>query len=248
MKEKVDFLVDWLKEQVVQADVKGLVVGLSGGLDSSVVANLIKKAVPGDSLAIIMPCQSPEDDVLHAEALVEQASIDALTIDLTGTFEILSATIKEELQEKEVHHAENDQLADANLKARLRMATLYTVATNHQYLVVGTDNAAEWYTGYFTKYGDGGVDINPLVHLTKSETREMAEYLGVPKEIIEKKPSAGLWEGQTDEDEMGTSYTMIDRYLKGGEVPTEDKKIIDQLHNRSAHKRKMATTPPPFIK
>ncbi|MFP3360427.1 NAD(+) synthase, partial [Planococcus sp. SIMBA_143] len=90
------------------------------------------------------------------------------------------------------------------LRARLRMSTLYALATNYNYMVVGTDNAAEWYTGYFTKYGDGGADILPLVEFTKQEVRDLASYLGVPSHIVKKKPSADLWEGQTDEDEMGT--------------------------------------------
>ena len=125
----------------------------------------------------------------------------------------------------ELHAGAQEVLADANLRARLRMSTLYSVGTNYKYLVVGTDNAAEWYTGYFTKYGDGGVDLVPLVHFTKGEVRDLARELGVPNEIIEKKPSAGLWEGQTDENEMGTSYEMIDKHIKGEDIPEKDRKI-----------------------
>src|SRR5699024_3616845 len=142
MKEKVNYLVNWLKKQVEITNVKGLVVGLSGGLDSAVVANLIKKALPDNSLAIIMPCQSTDEDLLHAQSVVEQSNIEALTIDLTESYALLFETITGHLKQKEVHQPESDQLASANLKARLRMATLYTIATNHQYLVVGTDNAA----------------------------------------------------------------------------------------------------------
>jgi len=246
MQREVDYLVNWLQEQVEQANVKGLVVGLSGGLDSAVVANLIKRAVPNDSLAVIMPCESPLEDLEDAAALVEQARITDLTIDLTATYQQLFTTIGRELKENDVHQPENDQLASANLKARLRMVTLYTIATNHNYLVVGTDNAAEWYTGYFTKYGDGGVDINPLVHLTKGRVKEMAEFLGVPQQIIDKKPSAGLWAGQTDENEMGTTYDMIDDYLLGKNIPDHDRELIETMYNRTKHKRTVAATPEKF--
>jgi NAD+ synthase len=126
------------------------------------------------------------------------------------------------------------------------MTTLYAVANNFGYLVVGTDNAAEWHTGYFTKYGDDGVDLVPLVHFTKGEVREMTKVLGVPDEVLHKTPSAGLWEGQTDENEMGITYNMIDKYLKGEEVPEKDRLIIERLHARSEHKRQLAAAPPKF--
>lgn len=246
MERKVDYLVNWLREQVEQAKVKGLVVGLSGGLDSALVANLIKRAVPEQSLAVIMPCESQQEDLDHAEAVVSQTNINSLTIDLTDSYQNLYQTINHQIKTNATFNEQFDQLARANLKARLRMATLYTIATNHQYLVVGTDNAAEWYTGYFTKYGDGGVDINPLVHLTKAEVKEMAEYLGVPEAITQKQPSAGLWEGQTDEAEMGTTYLYIDRYLKGEPIPDRDREIIERMHKRSEHKRNIAATPDKF--
>src|SRR5690625_2827661 len=114
--------------------------------------------------------------------------------------------IQDVLKQKNEQKQQNKRLADANLRARLRMSTLYTLATNYNYLVVGTDNASEWFTGYFTKYGDGGVDIHPIIDFTKQEVREMASYVGVPDEIVNKQPSADLWEGQTDETEMGTTY------------------------------------------
>jgi NAD+ synthase len=138
------------------------------------------------------------------------------------------------------------QLGDANARARLRMTTLYTVANNYGYMVMGTDNAAEWHTGYFTKYGDGGVDLVPLVNFTKGEVRKMAKILGVSDQIINKAPSAGLWEGQTDENEMGTTYDMIDKFLQGAEIPIHDLEVINKLHVRSEHKRRLAAHPPKF--
>ena len=113
-------------------------------------------------------------------------------------------------------------------------------------MVVGTDNAAEIYTGYFTKYGDGGVDVLPIAHLKKSEVYEWAEYLGVPQSILDNAPSADLWEGHTDEIEMGTTYRCIDAFLDGQEIPDKDREVIERLHRNSEHKRHTATVPPKF--
>ncbi|MBM7541761.1 NAD(+) synthase [Amphibacillus cookii] len=243
MQEQVDKLVKWLQEQVKDANVKGLLVGISGGIDSAVVANLIKKAMPENALGVMMPCKSNPDDLKYAKQVAEAAGIEHVTIDLTEAHDTLFNKITNELDQQGIHYKEQDKLADANLRARLRMSTLYTVATNHNYLVVGTDNAAEWYTGYFTKYGDGGIDLAPIIHLTKGEVKEMAKYLGVPEQVITKKPSAGLWEGQTDENEMGTTYEMIDQFLKGESIPIKDKEIIEAMHKRSAHKREGIKVP-----
>src|SRR5699024_974141 len=133
-----------------------------------------------------------------------------------------------------------DQIKDANLRARVRMSTLYSVATNYEYLVVGTENLAEWSTGYFTKYGDDGVDIQPLMYMTKGEVKDIAKHLGVTKYIIDKVHSGDLWEGQTDEIEMGTSYDMIDAYLKEESIPEKDKQLIENMHEKTNHKRHIA--------
>lgn len=246
MQEKVDRLVEWLKAQIKESGMKGLLVGVSGGIDSAVVANLIKRAAPDASLGVMMPCKSNPEDLVHANKVVESAGLENVTVNLSNTHETMLAEINSQLQQAGTLNPDNTQLADANLRARLRMSTLYAVAANHQYLVVGTDNAAEWYTGYFTKFGDGGVDLVPLVHQTKGEVRELAAVLGVPDEVINKQPSAGLWEGQTDENEMGTSYATIDKYLRGNEVPAKDKEIIERMHRATAHKREMAKAPEVF--
>ncbi|NSL50159.1 NAD(+) synthase [Calidifontibacillus erzurumensis] len=246
MKRKIDGLVEWIREQVNNAGAKGALVGISGGIDSAVVAHLIKRAFPDDSLGVIMPCKSNSKDAEDAMLVVSSARIKAMTVDLTDVHELLLSKINHEIKQRGEFDESGAQLGDANLRARLRMSTLYTLANNYRYLVVGTDNAAEWYTGYFTKYGDGGVDLVPLVHCTKGEVREMARILGVPEPIITKAPSAGLWEGQTDENEMGTTYEMIDRFLRGEEIPEKDREIIERLHKRSEHKRKLAAAPPKF--
>ncbi|ASK63077.1 NAD(+) synthase [Virgibacillus phasianinus] len=240
MEEIIDKIVHWLRDQVEEAKVNGLLVGVSGGLDSAVVAHLIKRAVPDQSLGAIMPLDSSPDSVKHAEKVIESCGIDRITIDLAETHSVMYGQIREQLKQKNEWNEKNDQLANANLRARLRMSTSYALATNYNYLVVGTDNASEWYTGYFTKYGDGGVDILPIIEFTKEEVREMARVLGVPDEVINKKPSADLWEGQTDEAEMGTSYDKIDAFLKGKEIPEHDKRIIENMHKRTEHKRKGA--------
>lgn len=240
MEQMVGAIVNWLKEQVRVANADGLVVGLSGGIDSAVVANLIKRAFPHDSLAVIMPIQSNPQDLHDANKVVEACNIKHVTIDLTAFHQMMFDTIRQTIKQNGTWNEANERIADANLRARLRMSTLYTLAANYRYLVVGTDNAAEWYTGYFTKYGDGGVDLQPIIDLTKSEVVEMARFLHVPETVINKKPSADLWVGQTDEAELGTTYEMIDRYLNGESIPAKDKQIIERLHRTTEHKRQIA--------
>src|SRR5690625_1116661 len=235
MKKVIDDVVTWLAAKVKETGVKGLVVGVSGGLDSAVVAHLIQKAAPDASLGVIMPLNTKEQDIAHARKVINSSDIKSMMIDLTDTHQLMFKQVKEGI--KDEFDESHGQLADANLRARLRMSTLYTIATNYNYLVVGTDNASEYFTGYFTKYGDGGVDIQPIIDFTKAEVREMATVLGVPDEVVQKKPSADLWVGQTDEDEMGTTYDKIDAYIQGEEIPEKDKEIIEKMHKKSMHKR-----------
>lgn len=237
MENKINMIINWLKEQVKTSRTRGLVVGLSGGLDSAVVAHLIEQACPGHALAVIMPIKSNPKDLEDAKKVIETSGIRHVTVDLTATHEMMYDEIVQTVSAKEEWYEAKRRIADANLRARLRMSTLYTIATNFEYLVVGTDNAAEWYTGYFTKYGDGGVDIQPIIDLRKEEVFEMASVLGVPSSIIEKKPSADLWVGQTDEEELGTTYEYIDQYLRGEAIPEADQRVIERLHAQTNHKR-----------
>ncbi|MFX3624543.1 MAG: NAD(+) synthase [Ectobacillus sp.] len=246
MEEKIQKLIEWLQTKIKEANANGAIVGISGGIDSAVVAHLIKRAFPDNSLGLIMPCKSNPKDQEDALKVVKSSGINHYVVNLTATHETMFGEIEKQLKASGEWNEEKARLGDANTRARLRMTTLYAVANNYNYLVVGTDNAAEWYTGYFTKYGDGGVDLVPMVHFTKGEVREMAKVLGVPDDIIHKAPSAGLWEGQTDENEMGTTYDIIDTFLKGGDIPERDREIIERMHARSEHKRHLAAAPPKF--
>ena len=226
-------IADWIKQKVTEARAKGCVLGLSGGVDSAVAALLCKKVFPKDTLALILPCHSLSEDIKDAQKFAKKFAIQTKVIDLTMVFESLfialaGTTYKDEMD-----------LPIANLKPRLRMLTLYYFANKMNYLVVGTGNRSELAMGYFTKYGDGGVDILPLGDLLKSEVKQLAEELGVPREIVDKAPSAGLWAGQTDEGEMGITYTELDKVLLG-ELKGISQEKIDLINNRetlSRHKR-----------
>ncbi|MEN1762082.1 NAD(+) synthase [Anoxynatronum sibiricum] len=235
--------IEWLKDQVNGAGAKGLVVGISGGIDSAVVANLIKRAHPNNSIGLILPISSQQKDVVDGTAVAEAASLQYQIIDFSEIHRTMINKVTHVLQETGPITTHFLKISDANLRARLRMSTIYAVANAMNYLVVGTDNAAEVYTGYFTKYGDGGVDLLPIAGLLKSEVYHWAEELGVPKQIIERAPSAGLWEGQTDEDEMGVTYEMIDQFLAGKVIPEKEKMIIQSMHDKTRHKRQMPPIP-----
>ncbi|AHB36185.1 NAD(+) synthase [Spiroplasma apis] len=230
-------VVDWLRMTVKNTGVSGLVVGISGGIDSAVVAALAKKAFPDNYLTVWMPCNSSVLDENCKNELIEKLDLNCIDVNLTNTFE----TIKLALNASGV---EQSNLALANSKARLRMTTLYSIAQTKNYLVLGTDNADEWHIGYFTKFGDGGVDLLPIIHLLKREVKEAAKILGVPESIINRAPTASLWENQTDEEEIGFGYDLIDDYLLGKPVPMDVEERIKYLHKISSHKRTSAPVPP----
>lgn len=226
--EKV--LVEWLRKKIKEAGAKGAVVGLSGGIDSAVTSVLCKKAFGEEVLGIIMPCYSNESDEKDASLVAETFNINYIRKDLSPVFDEFLNIFEDEGKKEE------GNLALANIKPRLRMTTLYYYAQRNNYLVVGTDNWSELKVGYFTKYGDGGIDLAPLGRLVKTEVRKLAKHLGIPEKIINKAPSAGLWQGQTDEKEMGVSYETLDRYILTGEAGPEEKEIIEGLAKKSRHK------------
>ncbi len=200
--ELADRISGWIKEKVEEAVAEGIVLGLSGGVDSSLTAALAKKALGDKVLGLLMPCHSDPTDLEHARMVAIKLGIETEYVDLGPVFDSLMASLPR-----------GSDLAVANLKPRLRMATLYYFANSRNYLVAGTGNKSELTVGYFTKYGDGGADLLPLGDLLKSQVRELARELGVPEEIIAKPPSAGLWAGQTDEGEMGITYDELDRTI-----------------------------------
>ena len=231
-----DKLVSWIRDKVSTPGCKGVVVGMSGGLDSSVAAVLCYRAFPQSMFGVLMPCHSSREDEEHARAVASKFSIPTKTVVLDTVFDTLFKALPVETVEPDV-----SRLAKANLKARLRMLTLYCFANQLKYMVVGAGNRSELSVGYFTKYGDSGVDILPLGGLVKGEVRGLATFLGIPQEIINKPPSAGLWQGQTDEGEMGLSYEELDRYLVTGEASNEVRRRIESMIAASDHKR----LPPP---
>ena len=229
-------LVSWIRDKALAAGSKGVVLGLSGGVDSSVLAVLCQRAFPQTTLAVLMPCYSSQEYMAHARLVADKFSIPTKTVVLDSAFDGLLKVLPDDKVEPHV-----SRLAQANIKARLRMLTLYYFANRLKYMVVGASNRSELAIGYFTKYGDGGVDIQPLGNLLKGQVRELARFLAVPEPIINKPPSADLWEGQTDEGELGLSYDELDRYLASGEASAEIKKRIDSMIAASEHKRQ----PPP---
>ena len=225
--------IEFIRERLAEAHADGIVFGNSGGKDSALVGILCKLACE-NTVGIIMPCASKVNfgsDMEDGLAVARQFNIENRTVDLTELKALAVKTI--------VGGNSLNKSADTNVAPRLRMLTLYTVGANENRLVAGTGNRCERYMGYFTKWGDGACDFNPIGDLTVSEVYEFLEYLNAPKSIIKKAPSAGLFEGQTDEMEMGVTYAAIEEYITTGKANEHDKAIIDRYHRVSGHKRKM---------
>lgn len=225
-------IVIWIREETKKARKKGLILGLSGGIDSAVTAILAKKAVGENLVSLILPCESSREDLEDAKLIAKRFKLKTKTIDLSETYKGLVKILPRA-----------NKISYANLKPRLRMLTLYYFANKLNYLVCGTGNKSELLCGYFTKFGDGAVDLLPLGDLLKSEVRDLAEDLGVPERIVKKTPSAGLWPGQTDEGEMGITYKELDDILARTEnkkrqiLPGGKVERVKELVARSQHKR-----------
>lgn len=236
MEQFRDELVLWIQERVRDAGARGTVVGISGGLDSAVVAALCQRAFPNANLGVVMPCDSDPIDLEYARLLAERIGMPMITVDLTDSWRGLCTVVEDALADAP---SETETWARVNVKPRLRMTVLYQVAARYRYLVVGTENRAEIAIGYSTKFGDGAADIMPIGNLLKREVRALAEVLNVPREIIDRTPTAGLWAGQTDEEEMGVTYDALDDWLITGQAAPAVKERLQLLHERSAHKRSM---------
>jgi NAD+ synthase len=254
-----------MRRQLSASAARGFVVGLSGGLDSAVVARLAQLAAPGAVVGLILPCHSDPKDEEDALLVARKFSLPTARIDLARAHDALAgggeAAIAALRPQLRVASAElragaaappptgdpRARVPNANIKPRLRMAALYFVANSMQYLVAGTGNKSELAIGYFTKHGDGGIDLLPLGQLVKSEVRALARELQIPPAIIDRTPSAGLWPGQNDEEEIGFTYADLERYLNEGPqgVSPALAMRIERLTRSTEHKRQLPPMPDP---
>ena len=236
VEQYVEKIAEWIKNRVQSAGMKGIVLGMSGGIDSGVVACLCHKAGV-DIHLVMMPYgedMSNSKSYAHSMELIEKFGLSYHVYDIKPAVDAIAVT--EKIPAFETSDA-NMILSQANIRPRVRMTYLYQLAQMGCRFVIGTGNMAECTVGYFTKWGDGACDLNPLAMMTKQEVYTLARYLGVPDSIINKKPSAGLWEGQTDEDELGMTYTQIDAFiLNGSSGDKEIDNIIEKRMLMSAHK------------
>lgn len=239
--EIIEYIVDWLKTYTETAGMKGFIIGISGGVDSALTSTLCARTSK-DVLVLNMPIRQTNAEFTRAEEHIQWltanfSNVKMQTIDLTKSFELLEATFPVSTTS---HH-----LAMANTRARLRMTTLYALGQTHGLLVAGTGNKIEDFgVGFFTKYGDGGVDLSPIADLTKSEVFQLAQELGVVDSILTAKPTDGLWEdGRSDEDQMGASYPELEWAMDftGSESSLNDREkevlaIYKRLNRLNKHK------------
>lgn len=220
-------ITSFIYNEVTHAKKKGCVVGVSGGIDSAVIATICARIFPNNTYGILLPAKNTifNSSVHRAINLVKALHIEWSYVEIPTLVTI-------------------NKKALGNYHARMRMATLYFFAEELDCLVIGTDNKSESYLGYFTKFGDGGVDINPIGQYFKSEVYELARYLGVSSDIINAAPSAELWEGQTDEKELGLSYDEIENCIRSIEnnvdkefFTTKEIMLIEKVHKITEHKR-----------
>ena len=238
LKEYLLEIEEFLKNYLEESHCKAYVLGLSGGVDSSLVAAIAKKAVGKDKLyCYAIDIDSNPKDVEDAKQVAKELDLNLEVINLSKTYHSYL---------DELNGEEFIRLTKSNLKVRMRMVALFAYAQDHSGLVLGTDNMDERYVGYFTKYGDGAADVLPIVYLTKKEVREAAELYGLSSLLANRVPSAGLFDGQTDETEMGVKYEDLDKYLLGGKVEKSVLERIEYLHRISEHKRKDIPTPREF--
>lgn len=245
-----DRIVSFIGDLVDDAGSEGAVLGLSGGIDSTLTAYLAVEALGEDGLhGITMPAEVNDADVMSdAERVAHELGIEYDVIEIQPIAESFFDAVPE---------AADDRMAAGNVYVRTRAVLNYFVANAENRIVLGTGNRAEAMTGYFTKYGDQAVDCNPIGNLYKQQVRQLAAHVGVPRDLVMQEPTAGMWEGQTDADEMGLDYDTVDAILAvhvdGGlsraatvrelDVPEEAVDRVVELHERSAHKRAMPPAP-----
>lgn len=224
--QEISRRVQFIKERLAAAGADGAVFGNSGGKDSALVGILCKRASP-NTVALVMPCGATSgSDLADAKALAESFDIAMHTADLTAAEREICAALGNVSRDAEI-----------NIAPRLRMTALYAYAQTNNLLVAGTSNRSERHMGYFTKWGDAGCDFNPIADLTASEVKEFLRYMGGPAAITDKAPSAGLYEGQTDEADMGVTYAELDALLAGECISERAEQIIRRSHAATEHKR-----------
>ncbi len=237
--------VEFLKQYVLESHTRGLLIAVSGGIDSAVTAALCKRATDElteeqgkeyTTLGLFQPYGQQEDiedsyavakalDLKTAETNIEEA-VDEITLESEYALKSIGV------------HAHLSRGGKGNVKARTRMVVQYALAFDLNLLVVGTDHASEAITGFYTKWGDGAVDITPLTSLNKRQVRLLGASLGVPDRIVNKVPTAGLWPGQTDEGELGITYEQNSDYLEGKKIDPSIQEKLEKQYLRTQHKRK----------
>ena len=245
-----DHITGFIGDQVAAAGADGAVLGLSGGIDSTLTATLAVEALgTGDVHGLVLPGEvSRDDNMSDAERVAEDLDISYDVIEIEPIVDTLVAAYPD---------AEGDQLAVGNTRARVRAVLNYLVANHENRLVLGTGNRSEAAVGYFTKYGDGAVDCHPIGNLYKAQVRQLAAHLGVPEALVDKTATAGLWADQTDEEELGISYELLDSILVAHidgplstaatcrllDVDEETVTTVREMYDRSGHKRNVPPAP-----
>lgn len=238
-----DNIKSFISSKVNEAKAKGVVIGLSGGVDSAVTAKLCAEALGKEKVfCLLLPAETtPKEDTDDALEFAKKIGVKYRIINISGIVKKISLILNSK-GKKEM----------GNIHARTRMVVLYYFANKNNYLVVGSGNKTELLMGYFTKYGDGACDIIPLGNLYKTQVRELARHIDIPEKIVFKTPRAGLWKGQTDEKELGVKYEILDKILYGVEkglrdnevakfldIPISEIKRIKNVVNSTKHKRRM---------